>query len=215
MQKWAFLGVGALFTVMILSGLYSRLGVASGTQSVPTSNRLLRGDVDLDGEYTFLGDVLPVAEIAFGVTPAPAPFIIPLDENGHLAVHEQGVVEVRQASGPGTLRTIFSGEPSGGEEFATEIVNVEDCDRQMVLFAVRAAPFDNLIAYDPSPDGSTAYLDGMNPIHPTTPGFAGWLAANNINAFLDVSGHNLGSHLRFRIRNGSAQQHVTIQLYCR
>jgi hypothetical protein len=139
-----------------------------------------------------------------------------VDANGNIKVAQQGVAEVSMVSMPGTVRTIFDGDVGPGSEFVTDIVDVENCDRQMILFAERDGPyyFNNLIGYEPSPDGVTVYADGVIVIPSGTFGLASWAQANLQHAFLDVTGRNVGPFMRFRVVNGGAQ-HITIQLYCR
>jgi hypothetical protein len=80
-----------------------------------TSNRLVRGDFNNDGIVLFPTDVIPAARVAFGIDPPPQPLVIPLDADGYLAVHEQGVVDVNVVSLP---------PPTNGLEFKTVVVDI-------------------------------------------------------------------------------------------
>lgn len=183
-----------------------------------TASSITAHDADVNGDTNInsidLGQVAQrFGQQAVGARPVAEQN---LDANGNIRVAQQGPIDVNVLSSASSLRTIFDGDVAGGAEFSTDIVSMDGCDRQMLLFAQRSGGFyfNNIMGFDPSPDGTTVYLDNMNPVSNTTPGYAGWAGAFNVNAYLDVSGKNLGPHMRFRIQNGGAQ-HVTIQLYCR
>jgi hypothetical protein len=94
-----------------------------------TSNRLVRGDFNNDGIVLFPTDVIPAARVAFGIDPPPQPLVIPLDQDGYLAVHEQGVVDVNVLNSS-QLTAVASGvevQPNSRVSVGA-FVNLEACD---------------------------------------------------------------------------------------
>jgi len=74
MRRFIILGLVAVITVAVAGGVVFR---SRNEASAYHNNQIQVGDINDDGRITFIGDVIPRAKIAFGLQPAPTPYLIP------------------------------------------------------------------------------------------------------------------------------------------